>query len=322
MSTLVFGGAGFVGSHVVRKLMDDGEDVVALDVAMSDPPMPPLRDVLGKLKFEYCHGEYASEVNHMVTKYKADRIINLVTSYSPDFEDNPPRAVDINLHTQINILEAARTFGIERVVQSSSSHVYGAGRPEVVDEESLAKPDTLYGACKAMNEYLGQHYHEHFGVDHVALRFCLVLGWGRGQRKVLSHRGPWIVELFERPLAGLPVKIPFASSRGSIIYVKDLVTIILTVLRAPKLTHRLYDVVTEPRSKAQAAEIVKKLLPDANIQIDMNGAFGEQRPPERMTERSWEVMRLSKDFGYQHKYSFEEAITDYIRMAQANHFQW
>ena len=304
MSILIFGGAGFVGSHVVRKLMDEGEDVVALDVMMPDPPMPPLRDVLGKLKFEYCHGEYASEVNHMVKKYNADRIINLVTSYSPDFEKNPSRAVDINLQTQMNILEAARNVEIKRVVQSSSSHIYGAGRPEVVDEDSLAKPDTLYGACKAMNEYLGEHYHKHFGVDHVALRFCLVLGWGRGQRKVVSHRGPWIVELFERPLAGLPVSIPFASSKGSIIYVKDLVRIILTVLKAPKLPRRVYDVVTEPRSKAEAAEIVKRLLPNAQIELDMNGAFGEKRPPERMTQRAWETMRLTQDFGYQHNLFF------------------
>ena len=322
MSTLVFGGTGFVGAHVVRKLMDDGEDVVALDVMMPDPPMPPLRDVMGKLKFEYCHGEYASEINNAIRKHKADRIINLVTSYSPDFEKNPPRGVDINLHTQLNILEAARNFGIKRVVQASSSHVYGAGRPEVVNEESLVKPDTLYGACKAMNEYLGQHYCDQFGVDHVALRFCLVLGWGRGQRRVVSHRGPWIVDLFERPLAGLSVKIPFASSKGSIIYVKDLVTIITTILRAQKLPHRVYDVVTEPRSKAEAATIVKKLIPDAQIEVDMNGAFGEERSPEQMTQRAWENPRLTQDFGYQEKYSFESAITDYIQMAQANQFKW
>ena len=46
MSIFVFGGAGFVGSYLVRKLMEDGEDVVALDVAITDSPPPALRDVL------------------------------------------------------------------------------------------------------------------------------------------------------------------------------------------------------------------------------------------------------------------------------------
>lgn len=45
-----------VGSCLVRKLMDEGEEVVALDVAMPDPPMPPLRDMLNRIKFECCHG--------------------------------------------------------------------------------------------------------------------------------------------------------------------------------------------------------------------------------------------------------------------------
>ena len=54
MSVLVFGGAGFLGSYLVRKLMDEGYEAIALDVAMPDPPMPPLRDVKEKLKFEYC----------------------------------------------------------------------------------------------------------------------------------------------------------------------------------------------------------------------------------------------------------------------------
>jgi nucleoside-diphosphate-sugar epimerase len=116
--------------------------------------------------------------------------------------------------------------------------------------------------------------------------------------------------------------VPFAASQGSIIYVKDLVTILLTVLRAPKLPHRLYDVVTEPRSKAQAAAIVQKLLPDAKIEIDLHGAFGQERPPERMTERAWQNSLLTRDFGFREAYSYEAAITDYIRMAQAGRFSW
>jgi nucleoside-diphosphate-sugar epimerase len=101
-----------------------------------------------------------------------------------------------------------------------------------------------------------------------------------------------------------------------------LVTIILTVLHAAKLSHRVYDVVTEPVSKAEAAAIVKKLIPDAEIELDMNGAFGEERPPEQMTQRAWEKPRLTQDFDYRQKYSFEGAVTDYIQMAQANQFKW
>jgi len=322
MSILVFGGAGFIGSYLVRKLTDEGEDVVALDVAMPDPPMPPFRDILERVKFEYCHGEYLSEVVKMISKYKAQYVVNLVTSYSPDLELNPLRAVRLNLETHINILEAAKVFGLKRVVSASSGHVYGSGRSDIVDENSLLKPDTLYGACKAMNEYLGLHYNQHVGVDNVALRFSLILGWGRGQRKVISHRGPWIVELFENSLRGLPVRIPFASVKGSIVYVKDLVTAIILALRATQLKHRVFDVVSEPHSKAQAAEIVKKLIPEAKIELDMEGAFGADHPGEHPTLRAWENKRITQELGYQPRYSFEEGIADYITMARSNKFKW
>ena len=322
MSILVFGGAGFVGSYLVRKLLDEGEDVVALDVTMADPPPPALRDVLKKVKFEYCHGEYAAEVTKMVTKHKAHAVVNLVTSSSSELELNPQRAVRINLETQINILEAAKTFGLKRVVSSSSGHVYGAGRREAVNEESLLKPDTLYGACKAMNEYLGTHYHKHFGVDYVALRLCLIFGWGRAQRKSVSHRGPWIVELFENPARGLPAKVPLAATKLSIVYVKDLVSAIILALRATELKHRVFDVVNEPHTKAEAAEIVKRLIPDARIDVDMEGAFGAAHAPDHPTPRAWQNKWITEELGYRPKYSFEDGISDYVSMVKANQFRW
>lgn len=322
MSILVFGGAGFVGSYLVRKLMDEGEEVVALDVVMPDPPMPPFRDRLVKVQFEYCHGEYFSEVVKMVTKHHAQYVVNLVTSYSPDLELNPQRTLRINLETQLNILEAAKVFGMKRVVSASSGHVYGAGRDDIVDEESLLKPDTLYGACKMMNEYLGMHYKKHFGVDYVALRFSLILGWGRGLRKVASHRAPWIVELFENPLHGLPVKLPFASAKSSVVYVKDLVAAVILALKAPKLEHCVFDIVSEPHSKAEAAAVVEKLVPDAKIELDMDGAFGLERSYEHPTQRAWRDKRITQELGYQPKYSFEDAIADYITMARSNTFKW
>jgi nucleoside-diphosphate-sugar epimerase len=322
MSILVFGGAGFVGSYLVRKLLEEGEDVVALDVAMPDPPPPALRDVLKKVKFEYCHGEYAAEVIKMVTKHKAHAVVNLVTSSSSDLELNPQRAVRINLETQINILEAAKTFGLKRVVFSSSGHVYGAGRSEAVHEESLLKPDTLYGACKTMNEYLGAHYQKHFGVDYVALRLCLIFGWGRAQRKSVSHRGPWIIELFENPARGLPAKIPLAGTKLSMVYVKDLVAAIILALRASDLKHRVFDVVNEPHTKAEAAEIVRKLIPDAQVELDMEGAFGAPYAPDHPTPRAWQNKRITAQLGYRPKYSFEEGISDYVSMVKADQFKW
>lgn len=322
MSILVFGGAGFLGSHLVRKLLDEGEDVVALDVGMPDPPMPPLGDVMGKVTFETCQTEQLSEVLRAIRKHKAGSVINLVTSFSPAFELNPQRGLRIHLDTQSNILEAARILGLGRVVCASSTYVYGAGRTEIVDEESLVRPDTLYGACKAMNEYVARHYHENFGVDAVSVRFSLIMGWGRGQRKVLGRRGPWIVELFENPLQGLPVRLPYAAVKSSVVYVKDMVGAVLAALRKKDPVHRVFNIVGEPICKAEAAAVVKRILPGAQIEVDLEGAFGDDRPSDRATIPAWEENLMIRELGYRMRYSLEEAVTDYIKMAKAGKFSW
>jgi len=322
MSVLIFGGAGFLGSHLVRKLVDEGEDVVALDVGMPDPPMPPLVDVRDRFTFETCQTEQLSEVLRAMRNHKAESVINLVTSFAPAFELNPQRGLRINLDTQTNILEAARILGLGRVVCASSTYVYGAGRPELVDETSLVRPDTLYGACKAMNEYLARHYHENFGVDSLSVRFSLIMGWGRGQRKVLGRRGPWIVELFENPLKGLPVRLPYAAAKTSVVYVKDMVGAVLAALRVKDPVHRVFNIVGEPICKADAAKIVKRILPDAQIEVDLDGDFGDDRPSDHATIPAWEENLMVRELGYRIRYSIEDAVADYIKMAQEGRFSW
>ena len=318
MTTLVFGGAGFIGSYVVRRLVDEGEQVIVADIAFPDSPMPPLAAIAGEFTFEVCHAEYASQVVNVVAKYRPEYIFNFVPSYSPQYELNPSRGVRINLDTHINVLEACRTFGVKRVIFASSALVYGTGRNDVVDEECLLRPELLYSACKAMNEYLGGHYNRHFSVDCVSLRLSSSFGWGRGQRK-LESRGPWAVELFENPLKGLPVVLERPYDSGSLVYVKDVVKAAILVMRAASLEHRVYDVVSEPRSKAEAANIVRELMPEAKIDFVSGQSAGIESLP---VQRPGQKTRIQSKLGYAPAFTFQESIRDYLSMARAEKFRW
>jgi UDP-glucose 4-epimerase len=318
MTTLVFGGAGFIGSYLVRRLVDEGEQVIVGDIAFPDPPMPPLVDIGAKFTFEVCHAEYASQVINVVAKHRPDYIFNFVPSYSPQYELNPSRGVRINLGSHINILESCKTFGVKRVIFASSALIYGTGRKDVVDEECLPRPELLYSACKVTNEYLGVHYNRHFGVDCISLRLSSSFGWGRGQRK-LESRGPWTVELFENPLKGLPVVLERPYDSSSLVYVKDVVKAAILVMRAPTLKHSIYDVLSEPRSKAEAASIVRALIPEAKIDLVGGQSAGEHSLP---VQRSGQKTRIQSELGYEPSFTFKESIEDYLSMARAEKFRW
>src|SRR5688572_22081309 len=124
MSILVFGGAGFIGSYLVRKLVDEGEEVIVLDLSLDDALMPALIDIRDKFRFETCHAEYSWQVTTMVQKYRPEYIVNLVPSYSPQYELNPSRGVRINVDTHINILEASKMFAVKRIIFASSGLIY------------------------------------------------------------------------------------------------------------------------------------------------------------------------------------------------------
>jgi nucleoside-diphosphate-sugar epimerase len=301
----------------VRRLVDEGEQVIVADIAFPDSPMPPLAAIAGRFTFEVCHAEYASQVINVVAKYRPEYIFNFVPSYSPQYELNPSRGVRINLDTHINVLEACKTFGVKRVIFASSVLIYGTGRNDVVDEETLPRPELLYSACKAMNEYLGGHYYRHFGIDCVSLRLSSSFGWGRGQRK-LESRGPWAVELFENPLKGLPVVLEHPYDSSSLVYVKDVVKAAILVMRAPTLKHRVYDVLSEPRSKAEAANIVRELIPDAKIDLSGQSAGGQSLPVQRPGQKT----RIQSELGYEPAFTFQESIRDYLSMARSGKFAW
>jgi len=322
MTTLVFGGAGFVGSYLVRRLLDEGREVVSLDLAMSHPPMPPLIGMMNKVRFQCCATENRTEVIEAVRKYKPTQIVNLVASYSPELENDPRKAIQVHVGSQLNILEAAALYGVKRVLFCSSDHVYGEGRQGLLDEDSLLKPGELYGACKVLNEFLGLHYYTKFGVDIIVLRLSWIMGWGRGQRRVISHGDPWIVYLFENALKGLPVRLRFPDVKTPIVYIKDQVRALMLALTVQAPQSRIFDVADEPHSSREAAEIVKQIIPAAEIEIvtgeDDDTLTAGLKPPIRV----WRDTRISRELGYEPRYSFRDAIEDYLEMAGSGQFRW
>ncbi|MDJ0674122.1 MAG: GDP-mannose 4,6-dehydratase [Calothrix sp. MO_167.B42] len=174
MRILVTGGAGFIGSHLVRWLVEQGHAVKVLDNFSTGSPQ-----LLGSAvkSIELIEGDIRDELTLNNAAADVEVIFHLAALVSVvESIENPFRAQEINATGTLQVLEAARKAGVGRVVQASSSAVYGNNENLPVSEMELPQPLSPYATTKLSAEYSGKLYTHLYDVETVALRFFNVYG--------------------------------------------------------------------------------------------------------------------------------------------------
>ena len=193
MKILVTGGAGFIGSHLVQALVNQGHDVSVIDDFNDfyDPRLKwkNLEDVRRSIRLYEADICDKHAVLDTFSQEKPDAVVHLAAraGVQPSVE-NPERYLQTNVMGTFNLLEAAKQQGIERFAFASSSSVYGASR-EIPFREDQALTQTLspYAATKLAGEHLCSNYSHLYGLRVVCLRLFTV--YGPRQRPDLSiHR--------------------------------------------------------------------------------------------------------------------------------------
>lgn len=178
MKILVTGGAGFIGSHLVRQLMAAGDDVISLDNLSTG-----LRENLpqdARLEVMDTHDE---KVEDLFREEHFDAVVHLAAqTLVSDSMTDPQNDMYQNIAGTVHILECCRKYGVQRVIFSSSAATYGD-----VDEKALPVQETLpqiplsfYGLTKMTVEKYLALYHLAFGIHYVVLRFANVYGERQG----------------------------------------------------------------------------------------------------------------------------------------------
>jgi UDP-glucuronate 4-epimerase len=205
MSVLVTGVAGFIGSAIARRLLDDGQQVVGID-CFSDYYDRSLKDAnlatIPEAGFTFVEGnltaldldEALSGVD--VVFHEAGQP-GVRKSWGQDFSTY----VDANVLATQRLLEAAkRATSLQRLVYASSSSVYGNAARYPTTEQDVPRPLSPYGVTKLAAEHLCTLYAENFGVPTVSLRYFTV--YGPGQRPDMAFN-----RFIRATLAGQPVEV-------------------------------------------------------------------------------------------------------------------
>jgi UDP-glucose 4-epimerase len=173
---LVTGGAGFIGSHIVDRLVEEGYAVRVID-NLSSGRLENLAQHRGNPQVEVMVGDLkkpedalrAVEGVETVFHYAANPEVRVSTT-------NPEIHFNENVVATFNLLEAMRRKGVKEIVFASSSSVYGEPEEIPVGEDAPVRPVSVYGASKAACENLIHAYSKLYGIRAVTLRYANVVG--------------------------------------------------------------------------------------------------------------------------------------------------
>jgi UDP-glucose 4-epimerase len=236
---LVTGGAGFIGSHLVDRLVDADHDVIVLD-DFSTGRARNLSRSQRRPNFRLVRADIRNIPSSFVKRLKrVDRVVHLaaLTSVQESIR-NPASTTDVNVVGTLNVLEAARALKVERVVFASSAAVYGTPRTFPIAENASISPISPYGASKAASElYLGS-FEENHGIEAVSLRIFNVYG----PRQTPGQYAGVISIFAKRALKEQPLEIfGDGSQTRDFIYVSDVVDATLAALEK-NLRNRVFNI--------------------------------------------------------------------------------
>jgi UDP-glucuronate 4-epimerase len=188
MKILITGGAGFIGSHLAKKLIERGDKVVLID-NFDDYYNPKLKydrvkNLLKGLKFKLYKGDIRNYklLQKIFANEKIDKMIHLAAMAGVRSSlENPFLYEDVNVRGTINLLELAVKHKIKNFVFASSSSVYGNNKKTPFSEnDPVDRPISPYAATKKSCELTAHIYSHIYGLNVTALRYFTVYGpWGR-----------------------------------------------------------------------------------------------------------------------------------------------
>jgi len=238
---LVTGGAGFIGGHLISKLLEKGYRVIVLDNFYSGK-LENLRPHLKNDNFEVVKGDVRDRkiVEHIVEG--VDKVVHLAAlidveqSVSDPFETH-----DVNVNGTLNILGEIGKKGVERFVFASSTAVYGEARQLPLEENCSLNPASPYAASKVCAENYCEAFRRSYGLDFVVLRYFNVYGPGQQHN---PYSGV-IVKFLRNALGNKPLTV-FGEGEQTrdFVYVDDVVEATMLALERRNALGEIFNVCT------------------------------------------------------------------------------
>ena len=315
---LVTGGAGFIGSHIVDRLVENGFEVRVFD-DLSSGRLENLREHLKEKRVVFVKGD----VRDCEAVKDAVEDIDVVFHEAalvgvPESVKNPLLANDVNVNGTLNLLEASVKYNVRRFILASSASVYGEQRILPVKEEAVPQPSSPYAVSKLSAEFYSRVYYGTYGLETVVLRYFNVYG----DRQA---RGPYaaVITAFLNSLMGdkHPVIHGDGEQTRDFISVRDVVDVNILAMEK-RCAGKILNVAT---GSPITINRVFKILQDATGKCHVRPVYSNPRKFD-IRDSYGDTSKARRIFGFESKVSLEQGLGNlakswkrsYLRSARAS----
>lgn len=260
---LVTGGSGFVGAAVVRRLIADGFEVWNLDPAPDGGRLSGLGDGLVPVAGSI---EDPATIADALARSGARLVVALAAFSAGDVglarsgEIDGARALAITVGGFRNVLHAARAAGVQRVLWSSSTVVFGPASDyadERIDEDARRRPQHVYGLTKLLAEEVAAFFRDVHGLSVTGIRLPLVIGPGLWYRGAAAR----LLDVFAAARSGAQLELAGPAAPFDLAHVEDVAALFAMLARGDKPLAALYNLDGFTTSLEEIAAALERLVP-------------------------------------------------------------
>jgi dTDP-glucose 4,6-dehydratase len=303
---LVTGGAGFIGSHLVDRLIDVEAEVTVLD-NLDTGRMENIAQHKLNRKFHFVKGDVRDfgVVKRLVKD--VDAVVNLaaIASVQRSVED-PLLVNDVNVKGTLNLLKASVDSGVKRFVQASSAAVYGDAQKLPVREDFIPMPLSPYAVSKLAADNYTLVFNQIYGLETVCLRFFNVYG-----PRQANNPYSGAITIFTNELLGNRPPRIFGDGEQTrdFVFVKDVVSAVMLALSARGAVGEVFNVAS---GKATTINKIVQVLQKLTGKEDVKPVY--EAPREGDIRYSYaDVKKASRCLGYEPVFSLEEGLKELVR---------
>jgi UDP-glucose 4-epimerase len=302
---LVTGGAGFIGSHIVDKLLEKHFEVTVVD-NLSTGSLQNISAHVGKSDFHFIKGD----IRDPETIKEALKNVEVVFHEAafvgvPESIDDPLLTNDVNVNGTLNLLEASRRAKVKRLVLASSAAVYGDTKTLPTSEDSAMHLNSPYAISKLTSEHYAKAYYKIFGLETICLRYFNVYG----PRQTTGPYAAVITSFMDDLLKNKrPTIYGDGEQTRGFINVRDVVQANILAMEKDCAGETFNVAAGSSVTINNLLEIMKRIVGKSGVEPK----HGAPRPHD-IRESCGDISKARKILGFTPKISLEDGLTDLIK---------